>query len=727
MSAIKLRERLLPFLRWLPLQRSTVRADIIAGATVAMILIPQSMAYAQLAGLPAYYGLYAAFLPVIIGAMWGSSHQLATGPVAMVSLLTGSALAQFAAPGSEQFIALAILLALLVGIIELAMGLFRLGAIVNFLSHPVIVGFTNAAAIIIALSQFNKLLGVHSARSDRFLGDVWDVLLRIGDTHLPTLAMGLLTLAVIILTRRYRPAWPGVLIAVALTTTLSWGIDFERNTTASPLDFRDPHVRNVVDSLVALADRSRVLREATTEKAEEITGLAASNGIDHPRLIMLNADLEFLKLELRAVDAEHRVRFSELRRLRFTGVRGAEGGSAYSLVSTVEPGTTTDGRRWIVARIDGTRVRLTGGGEVVGQVPAGIPQPAMPRVEWETLIKLLPTALIIALIGFMEAISIAKSMATQTKQRISPDQELIGQGLANIVGSAFQSFAVSGSFSRSAVNLATGAASGLSSVVAGVIVLVTLLLFTPLLYHMPQAALAAIIMLAVANLVNFKAMVHAWQAHRHDGIAATVTFLATLSFAPHLDTGILTGAALAIILYLYRTMRPRVAVLGRHPDGTMRDAHMFNLPTSERLIAIRFDGSLFFANVPYFEDVILEQAAQHPQARYILVVGDAINELDASGEEMIRHLARRLQQNDVTMVFSGLKRQVLGVMEKTGLYAAIGAQNFFRTEDAALEAISQWLNDPAFDEKFFPLRRNGNNAASAASPDAAPALPAPPA
>jgi SulP family sulfate permease len=351
----------------------------------------------------------------------------------------------------------------------------------------------------------------------------------------------------------------------------------------------------------------------------------------------------------------------------------------------------------------------------------------MPGVEWETMIKLLPTALIIALIGFMEAISIAKSMATQTKQRISPDQELIGQGLANIVGSAFQSFAVSGSFSRSAVNLATGAVSGLSSVVAGVIVLVTLLLFTPLLYHMPQAALAAIIMLAVAGLVNFKAMVHAWQAHRHDGIAATVTFLATLSFAPHLDTGILVGAALAIILYLYRTMRPRVAVLGRHPDGTMRDAHMFNLPTSERLIAIRFDGSLFFANVPYFEDVILEQAAQHPQARYILVVGDAINELDASGEEMIRHLARRLQQNDVTMVFSGLKRQVLGVMEKTGLYAAIGAQNFFRTEDAALEAISQWLNDPAFDEKFFPLRRNGNNAASAASPDAAPALPAPPA
>jgi SulP family sulfate permease len=162
-----------------------------------------------------------------------------------------------------------------------------------------------------------------------------------------------------------------------------------------------------------------------------------------------------------------------------------------------------------------------------------------------------------------------------------------------------------------------------------------------------------------------------------------------------------------VILYLYRTMRPRVAVLGRHSDGTLRDARLFNLPTSESLIAIRFDGSLFFANVPYFEDMILEQAAQHPQARYILVVGDAINELDASGEEMIRHLVQRLRENGVTMVFSGLKRQVLGVMEKTGLYEAIGAQNVFRTEDMALEAVAQALNDPAFNATFFPRQHPG--------------------
>ena len=701
---MNLRERLFPFLRWLPLQRQAVRADLVAGATVAMVLIPQSMAYAQIAGLPAYYGLYAAFLPVIIGAMWGSSHQLATGPVAMVSLLTGSALTQFATPGSEQFIALAILLALMVGVMELAMGLFRLGAIVNFLSHPVIVGFTNAAAIIIALSQFNKLLGVHSARSDRFLADVWDVVLRIGDMHWPTLAMGLLALAVILLVRRCRPSWPGVLIAVALTTALSWAIDFERNTTAGPVDFRDPQVRNVIDSLIALTARSAELRTGVAGKSADISALAAGSGADHPRLIMLNADLEFLRLELRAVEAEHRVRFAEVRRLRFTGVNDTAGAPGFQLAATIPVGAPTDERRWIIASIDNDRVVLTGGGQVVGAIPAGIPEPALPQFDWNTLLKLLPTALIIALIGFMEAISIAKSMATRTRQRIDPDQELVGQGLANIVGCFFQSFPVSGSFSRSAINLASGAVSGLSSVVAGVIVLVTLLLFTPLLYHLPQAALAAIIILAVANLMNFKAIIHAWQAHRHDGIAAIVTFLATLSFAPHLDNGILAGAALAIILYLYRTMRPRVAVLGRHADGTLRDARLFNLPTSESLIAIRFDGSLFFANVPYFEDVILEQAAQHPQARYVLVVGDAINELDASGEEMIRHLVQRLRENGVTMVFSGLKRQVLSVMEQTGLYEHIGAPHFYRTEEHALEAIAQVLQDPVFNATYFPQR-----------------------
>ena len=184
-------------------------------------------------------------------------------------------------------------------------------------------------------------------------------------------------------------------------------------------------------------------------------------------------------------------------------------------------------------------------------------------------------------------------------------------------------------------------------------------------------------------------MRHAWQAHRHDGIAATVTFAATLGFAPHLDTGILVGAGLAVVLYLYRTMRPRVAILGRHPDGTLRDAMLHNLKTSEHIIVIRFDGSLYFANVPYFEDAILDAVANHPKARWVLIVGDGINQLDASGEEVIRHLLQRLRKNGISVVFSGLKQQVLQVIQRTGLYTEIGADSLFRTEDQALEHLEQ--------------------------------------
>ena len=209
-------QRMLPFLRWFPLSRETLRADLIAGITVSLVLVPQSMAYAQLAGLPAYFGLYAAFLPVLIGAAFGSSNQLATGPVAMVSILTASTLVPFASPGSEQFIALAVALALLAGIMQIMLGVFRLGALVSCLSHPVIGGFTNAAAIIIALSQLHKLLGVSVGRSEQFLNDILAVVQQIGDTHLPTVLIGSSAVALILALRRIAPKWPGVLITVAV-------------------------------------------------------------------------------------------------------------------------------------------------------------------------------------------------------------------------------------------------------------------------------------------------------------------------------------------------------------------------------------------------------------------------------------------------------------------------------------------------------------------------------
>jgi SulP family sulfate permease len=212
-----------------------------------------------------------------------------------------------------------------------------------------------------------------------------------------------------------------------------------------------------------------------------------------------------------------------------------------------------------------------------------------------------------------------------------------------------------------------------------------------------------VIMAAVGNLINFKAIRHAWAAQRHDGIAAIVAFVATLGFAPHLDTGILVGGALAIVLYLYRTMRPRIAVLSRHPDGTLRDARLHGLPTSPHIIVIRFDGSLYFANVPYFEDTVLQEAAQSHKAKFILIVADGINEIDGSGVEAIRHMVGRLKDAGITMLFSGVKNQVLQVMDTTGLHSLIGVQNFFRTEEAALDAIYRRIDDPSFDPSACPL------------------------
>jgi SulP family sulfate permease len=287
----------------------------------------------------------------------------------------------------------------------------------------------------------------------------------------------------------------------------------------------------------------------------------------------------------------------------------------------------------------------------------------------------------------MEAISIAKAMAAKTKQKIDPNQELIGQGLANVVGAMTQAFPVSGSFSRSAVNINAGAVTGMSSVFTGLFVLLTLLFLTPLLYHLPQAVLAAVIIMAVIGLVNFPAIKHAWQASRHDGIAALVTFVATLAFAPHLDNGILVGAGLAIGLYLYRTMTPRVAILGRYHDGTLRDAKINNLPSSDVVTAIRFDGRLYFANVSYFEEAVLNAVADNPEAPYVLVVGDAINGIDASGEEVIHHLVERLNENGIVVLFSGLKKQIHDVMRATGLRDLIGEKRFFATAEEALEAV----------------------------------------
>lgn len=575
-------KKYITFLSWFPLRSDYLRADIVAGITVALVLIPQSMAYAQLAGLPPYFGLYAAFLPVMIAAMFGSSKQLATGPVAVVSLLTASALIPLVAGYDTMtpaeiagaYAPLAILMAFLVGLVQLFLGVFKLGVIVNFLSHPVIVGFTNAAAMIIGLSQLNKIFGVSKTRSESFVNDIIGVLQQIPEhTHMPTLMFGIVAIAILWGFKKYMPKIPGVLVAVASLTTISYLIGFEQM-----------------------------------------------------------------------------------------------------------------------------------GGSVVGTIPEGLPALALPNMNMEMIGTLLPTAIVISLVGFMEAISIAKAMAAKTKDKIDPNQELIGQGIGNIVGSLGQSYPTSGSFSRSAVNIGAGAKTGMSSVITGLVVLITLLFLTPMLYHLPSAVLAAVIMMAVIGLINFGAVKHAWKACKHDGIASMVTFVATLGFAPHLEEGIMVGAGLAIGLYLYRSMKPRVAHLGRYDDGTLRDLQIHpHLPTDERIIVVRFDGSLYFANVSYFEETILGAYADKPDAKYVLVVGDGINQLDASGEEVLHHINQRLRDNGVTLLMSGLKRQVLEVMRQTFLFDHISQDNIFATEDMAIADIYRRIGS---DGEFCPLSPN---------------------
>lgn len=550
-------KRLLPFLAWPAPTRASLRADLVAGTSVALILIPQALAYAQLAGVPAYWGLYAAMLPAVIGALFGSSAWLATGPVALTALLSAASIAPFATQGSDAFLAHTIALALLSGLIQVAFGLARGGMLFSLLSHPVLMGFINAATLLIALSQLPTLLGIKVQTGAHFLYDTWHLAARLGETHLPSLAFGIVAIGMLLAFRRFAPRLPGVLVTVAVLTAASY----------------------------------------------------------------------------------------------FGGYAAA-------------------------------------GGRVVGAIPQGLPALALPAVDFEMLQNLIPAAFVIALISFMEAMSSARVIAAKTRTDWNENQELIGQGLAKIAASLCQSLPVSGSFSRSAILHQSGGRTGLASVFSALLVLLTLLFLTGLLYHLPLPVLAAIIMVAVLNLANPGAIRRAWQASRDDGAAAIGTFAATLLFAPNIQNGILTGILLSLALFLYRGMTPRAIAVGLHADGTLRDAARFDLPPLHPLIGIlRFDAALNFVNAATFEDAVLKLERERPGIRFLLVAAGGINELDASGAEMLFSLAERLRADGVTLVISAAKKQITDVMERIGLDTAIGRDNMYSTDRFAIDGL----------------------------------------
>jgi len=550
-------KRVFPFLGWPRIDGPTISNDAMAGITVALLVIPQSLAYAQLAGVPAYYGLYAAFIPSIIAVLFGSSGILSTGPVALTSLLTAASVSQIAAPGTAEFISCVTLLALLSGVFQIGLGLARAGVLLNLLSQPVLMGFINAAAVIIALSQLPALTGIVVPRTDRFFLDVWYLLNQIQALHVMSLALGLLGIGLLYAAKRFFPRLLGVLFMVTLLTCLSYAIDFAAQ-----------------------------------------------------------------------------------------------------------------------------------GGRIIGEIPAGLPGISVPAMSGQTIQLLLPAAMVIALISFMEAMSSCKVIAIKTRTRWNEDQELIGQGLAKVAAAFCNSMPVSGSFSRSALNLASRAKTGFSSLFAAGFVLFALMYLTPLLHHLPEPALAAMIILAVSNLIDFSTMRNAWRANKDDGIAAVLTFIATLAFAPNIQNGIVLGVLFSLGAFIYRRMFPRIVLVGRHADGTLRDAEHHELPPlHEKIGALRFDAALCFANVSFFEDAILKLERENPKLEYILVIASGINHLDASAVEMLRALTRHLRECGITLVLSGAKRQCLDVAERTGLAREIGAENIFSSDDLALKSL----------------------------------------
>ncbi|MBU1274621.1 MAG: STAS domain-containing protein [Proteobacteria bacterium] len=699
---------LLPFLAWFKgYSLPKFRVDLIAGVTVALVLIPQSMAYAQLAGLPAYYGLYAAFLPPMLAAMFGSSMQLATGPVAVVSLMTAASLEPLATAGSEAFIAYAVLLALIVGMFQFLLGVLRLGVVVNFLSHPVVNGFTNAAAIIIASSQLSKMFGVYVDKATHHYETIWRVLLgAVHYTHWPSLAMGVGAFVIMWGLRRLNPKIPYVLVAVAVTTLISWATGFQHDAQAPLSALASHQVRQEVRDFNASVIRINQLgdvRAALNQKARK-TMQARGEASLRALKFQQEASLDSALIE-REKQQAHVLR-ERLRNYLFAGVYGPGGQLIFYHQDKVPPQANTDGRSWRLLvgnrAVDENKLRLAGGGAVVGNIPPGLPTFSLPALDWEVGLQLFPYAAIISLLGFMEAISIAKAMAAKTGQRLDPNRELIGQGLANMIGCLGKSYPVSGSFSRSAVNLQAGAQTGLSSVVTSAMVVIVLLFFTPLLYHLPQAVLAAVIMMAVVGLINVSGFVHAWKAQWYDGAISIITFVGTLAFAPHLDKGIMIGVILSLMVFLYKSMRPRVAKLSMHPDCSLRDAEHYKLRECEHVAVVRFDGPLFFANASFLEDQIDERIRHMPNLRHILVVANGINDIDASGEDTLSLVVDRVRSAGYDISFSHIKENVLEAMRRTHLLAKIGEDHIYPLASLAIGAIHEAAHRES-EEKACPL------------------------
>ncbi len=701
-------KKFFPFLDWFDQYSSKhLKMDATAGVTVALVLIPQSMAYAQLAGLPPYYGLYASLLPPVVAALFGSSRQLATGPVAVVSLMTAATLEPLASSGGPGYIAYALLLAILVGGIQLFIGMFRLGVVINLLSHPVVNGFTNAAAIIIATSQLPKLFGVYIDKAEHHYETVFRVIrAAIYYTHWPTFLMGVIAFSIMIILKRIHSRIPSVLAAVVITTILSWSFQFEQNITVHLEAIKDEGVKIFLNDFNTTLESFPVLEKKRNDALKRQRQFKKTGDIT----AMLDAerDYDVLNIHIKELKFKAARERRSIRRHLFSRFISPKGTLTFINQEEVEHPEMGDGRVWRIKigdqPVDTDRIVMIGGGSVVGDVPRGLPSLTRPMIDFDAIRHLFSYAAIIALLGFMEAISVAKAMAAKTGQRIDPNQELIGQGLSNIVGAFTGSYPISGSFSRSAVNLEAGAVTGMSSFFTSAAVFISLLFLTPLLYHLPQSVLAAVIMMAVVGLVNIQGFIHAWRAQPHDGAISIITFVATLAFAPHLDKGILLGVGLSLLVFLYKSMRPRVISLSLSPDKRLHDALTFGLKECGFIDVVRFDGPLFFANSSYMEDQIAMHRQNKPHLKHILLVAMGINDMDASGQETLSLVLDRVRSAGIDLSLCGVTHPVMDVLERTHLIKKIGEDHIYPNIDTALRAIHE-ITHKGEEEADCPLTK----------------------
>ena len=695
--------RFFPFLAWFKnYSVDSARMDLIAGLTVALVLIPQSMAYAQLAGLPAYYGLYASVLPPMIAVLFGSSRQLATGPVAVVSLMTAASLEPLATAGSEQYIAYAILLALMVGVFQFSLGVFRLGLVVNFLSHPVVNGFTNAAALIIASSQLSKMFGVYVDKAPHHYQTIIHVCKAAGHyTHWPTLLMGGLAFAIMYGLKRISPKMPGVLIAVVVTTFISWAVGFHHDASVDISAIDSARVRSLIKEFNATVTALEHLAQQRSDVNEAIE--RAKRARDTIGVLNAEHDASVIRIKTERLKYKAHVYREQIRNLLFEGVEREGSFPKFYLKNELPEGIRGDGRTWRIKvgnkQLKEDELLMMGGGAVVGVIPKGLPSLSIPRIDSKIILHLFPFAAIISLLGFMEAIAIAKAIAAKTGHRLDPNQELIGQGLANICGSLGKSYPTSGSFSRSAVNLQAGAVSGMSSVITSLMVVIVLLFFTPLLYHLPQSVLAAVIMMAVIGLVNASGFIHAWKAQWYDGAISIISFICTLAFAPHLEKGIEIGVALSLLVFLYKSMRPSVVSLSRHEDESLRDAMTFGLKECEHIAVVRFDGPLFFANASFLEDQIAERMRKMKNLKHIILVFDGISDMDATGEEALSLTIDRCRAAGVDVSLSGVNESVMAVLKRTHLLERIGPDHIYPTKEKAIRSVYENAHPDVHDAK----------------------------